>query len=84
MSTPPNTEPSSGQEFLETLFRYSFVLKLIGIVVGLFVFGYLIDTFGAPNSFTGIVVGMSWSLSVLLALTIVVIGGLSLIRQALQ
>ncbi|MFC6731612.1 MULTISPECIES: hypothetical protein [unclassified Haladaptatus] len=84
MSTPTGTSPSSDVSFLEKLFRYAFLLKLIAIVLGLFVFGLVVDTFGAPNSFTGIVVGMSWSLAFLLAASIVIIGGLSLARQALN
>lgn len=61
------------------------MLKVAGVVAGLYVLGYVAPMVHDPeSSFTGITVGIAWSLATLiLVITALVIGG-AVVRSSLS
>lgn len=68
-----------------TLLKSPFVMKLVGVIVGLYALGYVAPMVLDPESaFTGIAVGIAWSLATLmLVISAIIIGG-SAVRSALR
>lgn len=62
----------------------SLAIKLAAVVVGLFLVGVVADTTLAENSMTGVIVGMSWSLAVLIVLVTAVFAVASAVREAFR